>query len=133
INLIVYGLFPGAHCKDIGCPGKLYVQEHGNLTMICSYDVSYKEHNKYWCKGSSFLQCTVLNDTKQTVSSTTNPWISISDIKKKTAFYIPMNNVRQEDKGRYWCDVSVIFTDKNCPVDITMKKGKNPNSSVNVL
>uniref|UniRef100_A0A8C9W9Y0 Immunoglobulin domain-containing protein n=1 Tax=Scleropages formosus TaxID=113540 RepID=A0A8C9W9Y0_SCLFO len=126
VNFVEHCLSLGAHCNYISCPVELRVKEHGSLTIECSYDKSYKNKDKYWCKGRRFWDCTILEDTR---SSKNNHRISISDDKKKT-YSVTMNDLTENDNGTYWCGIELFLKDKNCQMDIVVEKDLRINSNV---
>ncbi|XP_030621220.1 polymeric immunoglobulin receptor-like [Chanos chanos] len=73
------------------------------LTIPCFYEHKYKDHVKYWCKGSNWDYCT-------TLARTGSPEISqviIRDYPFQNVFTVTMKNLRGVDSNKYWCAVEI--------------------------
>nr|XP_023672110.1 polymeric immunoglobulin receptor-like [Paramormyrops kingsleyae] len=80
------------------------VQSGGSVTIPCSYDNTYKQQVKYWCKGSNWSSCT---PKVRTDSPKISNEMSISDNPTKQVFTVTINNLNIGDSGSYWCGVEI--------------------------
>nr|XP_023662365.1 polymeric immunoglobulin receptor-like isoform X2 [Paramormyrops kingsleyae] len=80
------------------------VQRGGSLTIPCFYDNIYRQHKKYWCKGSDWSSCTPIVRTNYPKKSGE---VSIRNDPVKRVFNVTMNNLTTGDSGYYWCGVDI--------------------------
>uniref|UniRef100_A0A3B3RBT7 Ig-like domain-containing protein n=1 Tax=Paramormyrops kingsleyae TaxID=1676925 RepID=A0A3B3RBT7_9TELE len=84
---------------------RVTVQSGGSVTIPCLYEDIYKNHVKYWCRGSDWRSCTTI---VRTDSPQKKGDVSIRDDPEQRFFTVTMNNLRTGDSGYYWCSVEII-------------------------
>uniref|UniRef100_A0A674A0I8 Polymeric immunoglobulin receptor-like n=1 Tax=Salmo trutta TaxID=8032 RepID=A0A674A0I8_SALTR len=78
------------------------VKKGGFITIPCLYDLIYRNHVKYWCRGYYWLVCsTVVHTDHQKTSGNT----SISDDINQQIFTVTMRRLSSSDSEYYWCFV----------------------------
>lgn len=80
------------------------VKAGGSISIPCLYDLRYRNHVKYLCKGHFFLSCTILVQTNQPQSSSER--FSIYDDTNQTTFTVTIRDLSKRDKY-YWCAVEI--------------------------
>ncbi|XP_048867237.1 polymeric immunoglobulin receptor-like isoform X5 [Brienomyrus brachyistius] len=79
------------------------VQRGGTVTIPCFYDVGYKTHMKYWCRGNKSDSCTPIVDT----DSPQEGKVSVRDNPDQRVFTVTINNLTAGDSDKYWCRVKI--------------------------
>ncbi|XP_078098258.1 polymeric immunoglobulin receptor-like [Mustelus asterias] len=72
------------------------------ITIDCHYDVWYRSHVKYWCRGWT-RQCDVVAATNRQ-----NGRISITENKTQGVFVVTMKDLRSGDAGWYSCGIEEL-------------------------
>uniref|UniRef100_A0A3B3Q8P8 Ig-like domain-containing protein n=1 Tax=Paramormyrops kingsleyae TaxID=1676925 RepID=A0A3B3Q8P8_9TELE len=80
------------------------VSRGGSVTIPCSYDNIYQQHEKYWCRGSDWSSCTTI---VRTDSPQKKDEVSIRDDPDQRVFIVTMNNLKTGNSGYYWCGVEI--------------------------
>nr|XP_023662368.1 polymeric immunoglobulin receptor-like [Paramormyrops kingsleyae] len=83
---------------------KVSAQRGGSVTIPCSYDNIYQQHEKYWCRGSDWSSCTTI---VRTDSPQKKDEVSIRDDPDQRVFIVTMNNLKTGNSGYYWCGVEI--------------------------
>ncbi|XP_023664601.2 uncharacterized protein [Paramormyrops kingsleyae] len=71
-------------------------QEEENVTIPCSYDNKYADHQKLWCR-ESMASCFSQRDR-----------MSVTDYPDQGVFTVTMSSLQRHDSGRYWCAVQAV-------------------------
>ncbi|KAK1172188.1 CMRF35-like molecule 8 [Acipenser oxyrinchus oxyrinchus] len=77
----------------------------GSVNVPCHYDVKYRDHVKYWCKGYQWTYCDILKQTDSTHHDSDK--ISISDDRTGGVFIVTMRRLDKEDTAWYWCAIKL--------------------------
>ncbi|XP_048866451.1 polymeric immunoglobulin receptor-like [Brienomyrus brachyistius] len=82
----------------------LTAQSGESLTIPCFYHQKYKDHVKYWCRGSNWNYCSTLArfDSNQPAGK-----VSLSDDPAHLVFNVTMRNLETRDSDIYWCAVEI--------------------------
>ncbi|XP_041102510.1 polymeric immunoglobulin receptor-like [Polyodon spathula] len=102
----------------------------GSVSVPCHYDVKYRDHVKYWCKGYQWTYCDILKQTDSPHSA--NDKISISDDRTGGVFIVTMRRLEKEDAAWYWCAIKLGGTkeaDQYFYLHLTVTEG-TPSLSV---
>ncbi len=95
-------LFSGSH-SNIITVSKVSVKAGGSVSIPCLYELPYRNHVKYLCKGKYWTFCSYKVKTNQFDNSGKS---SISDDPDQRVFTVTINNLTAEDH-RYWCAVEI--------------------------
>ncbi|XP_048866409.1 CMRF35-like molecule 8 [Brienomyrus brachyistius] len=78
----------------------------GSVTIPCYYDQKYKDHVKYWCRGSNWMYCSTVarSDSPQMTGE-----VSVSDDPAHLVFNVTMRNLQETDSDTYWCAIWIPF------------------------
>uniref|UniRef100_A0A670JAW1 Immunoglobulin domain-containing protein n=1 Tax=Podarcis muralis TaxID=64176 RepID=A0A670JAW1_PODMU len=110
--LLTWVLLPGC-MSDLTGPEALSGFLGRSLAVRCKYDVGFRKHVKYWCKGSPWSSCEI--DGQQTF---------IKDNHSRLEFTVRLENLTQEDAGIYWCGIERTGSDPGFRVNITVLPGE---------
>ncbi|XP_034960283.1 CMRF35-like molecule 1 isoform X2 [Zootoca vivipara] len=91
-----------------------------SLSVICKYDVGFKKHVKYWCKGSPWSYCTIVVRTTGSEEEKMASRIFIKDNHAGLEFTVRLENLKEQDAGIYWCGIERTGSDYGFPVNITV-------------
>ncbi|XP_034960282.1 CMRF35-like molecule 1 isoform X1 [Zootoca vivipara] len=94
-----------------------------SLSVICKYDVGFKKHVKYWCKGSPWSYCTIVVRTTGSEEEKMASRIFIKDNHAGLEFTVRLENLKEQDAGIYWCGIERTGSDYGFPVNITVLPG----------
>uniref|UniRef100_A0A670JA24 Ig-like domain-containing protein n=1 Tax=Podarcis muralis TaxID=64176 RepID=A0A670JA24_PODMU len=81
-----------------------------SLAVRCKYDVGFRKHVKYWCKGSPWSSCEIVVRTTGS---------------EEERMAIRLENLTQEDAGIYWCGIERTGSDPGFRVNITVLPGES--------
>ncbi|XP_036373585.1 polymeric immunoglobulin receptor-like [Megalops cyprinoides] len=99
---------------------RLSVKRGGSVTIPCFYDQKYKDHVKYWCKGSMWSLCSI-------IVRSTDPQraqVSITDDPAQQVFTVTLRNLEKWESGSYWCGVRVGWkAEDRANVHLNVNKG----------
>ncbi|KAI3363262.1 hypothetical protein L3Q82_011890 [Scortum barcoo] len=95
-------VFSGFHC-EISSVSKVSVKAGESITIPCRYELRYRDHVKYLCKGTYWTSCSIVVKTNQPHHSRI---FSISDDTKETIFTVTICDVTEKDTY-YWCAVEI--------------------------
>ncbi|XP_029110350.1 CMRF35-like molecule 8 [Scleropages formosus] len=75
-----------------------------SVTIPCVYEMRYKHHVKYWCKGFRWESCSTMvrSDSPQRKGD-----MSITYDPDQLVFAVTIMNVQEKDAGTYWCGVEI--------------------------
>ncbi|MGH0127005.1 UNVERIFIED_CONTAM: hypothetical protein FKN15_071428 [Acipenser sinensis] len=76
----------------------------GSIYIPCKYDLKYKAHVKYWCRGGQLDSCKILQRSNTTVGESEN--IIISD-KPRGVFIVTMKKLKKADSSGYCCAIEI--------------------------
>uniref|UniRef100_A0A4W3JJ35 Ig-like domain-containing protein n=1 Tax=Callorhinchus milii TaxID=7868 RepID=A0A4W3JJ35_CALMI len=79
----------------LGLPGE-------SVTVECQYDVHYRSHEKYWCKGLEQESCVILARIDGLQEEHISRKLFLTDNQTSGVFSVTMNELLMEDAGRYW-------------------------------
>ncbi|MGH0132090.1 UNVERIFIED_CONTAM: hypothetical protein FKN15_027711 [Acipenser sinensis] len=77
----------------------------GSVSVPCHYDVKYRDHVKYWCKGYQWTYCDILKQTDSPPCHSDK--ISISDDRTGGVFIVTMRRLEKNDTAWYWCAIKL--------------------------
>ncbi|KAK6490408.1 CMRF35-like molecule 3 [Huso huso] len=77
----------------------------GSVSVPCHYDMKYRDHVKYWCKGYQWTYCDILKQTDSPYRDSDK--ISISDDRTGGVFIVTMRRLDKEDTDWYWCAIKL--------------------------
>lgn len=112
----------GIQC-DITEVSKVSVKAGGSISIPCLYEPYYRDHEKYLCRGKSWLFCTIKVRTNMPQNSEK---FSIADDKNHTVFTVTINDVTQKNNGNWWCAVDRGIIDIGKKIQLSVTEGKNP-------
>ncbi|XP_018599709.2 polymeric immunoglobulin receptor-like [Scleropages formosus] len=100
--LLIFTSLPGNNC--VRTLEKITVQRGGSVIIPCLYEQKYKDHVKYWCKGSMYTFCRTMvrSDSPQSKGD-----VSIADDPDQLVFTVTMRNLQEKDSDTYWCVVEI--------------------------
>ncbi|XP_060127036.1 CMRF35-like molecule 7 [Zootoca vivipara] len=119
--LLTWVLLPGC-MSDLNGPEALSGFLGRSLSVICKYDVGFKKHVKYWCKGS-WKDCTIVVRTTGSEEEKMASRIFIKDNQTRLEFTVRLENLKEQDAGIYWCAIERTGSDYGFPVNITVLPG----------
>ncbi|MGH0163777.1 UNVERIFIED_CONTAM: hypothetical protein FKN15_062280 [Acipenser sinensis] len=102
----------------------------GSVSVPCHYDVKYRDHVKYWCKGYQWTYCDILKQTDSPYRDSDK--ISISDDRTGGVFIVTMRRLDKQDTAWYWCAIKLGGTkeaDQHFYLYLTVTEG-TPGLSV---
>ncbi|MGH0163776.1 UNVERIFIED_CONTAM: hypothetical protein FKN15_062279 [Acipenser sinensis] len=76
----------------------------GSIYIPCKYDLKYKAHVKYWCRGGQLDSCKILQRSNTTVGESEN--IIIRD-KARGVFIVTMKKLKKADSSGYCCAIEI--------------------------
>ncbi|XP_030047679.1 CMRF35-like molecule 6 [Microcaecilia unicolor] len=100
---LILGLMPLLGClvlskKSPKCQRSDFSYEGDSLKVLCHYENKFRNSGKCWCK-------TVQRSCEPLVQATTEGRISMKDEYSNQRFTVTMQNLTQEDIGRYSCGI----------------------------
>lgn len=88
---------------QLSAPERVTGAYGGSVTVSCQYDLQFREHTKYWCKGKTYELCNIVVKTPKNRGSKRS---FIADDKETGVFTVNMTDLRKEDDGMYWCVIA---------------------------
>eukprot|EP00062_Callorhinchus_milii_P014191 gi/632963070/ref/XP_007897677.1/ PREDICTED: polymeric immunoglobulin receptor-like isoform X1 [Callorhinchus milii] len=109
----------------LGLPGE-------SVTVECQYDVHYRSHEKYWCKGLEQESCVILARIDGLQEEHISRKLFLTDNQTSGVFSVTMNELLMEDAGRYWCGIKITKFNIMVPVELNITDsaytvGSQPN------
>ncbi|KAK6490409.1 hypothetical protein HHUSO_G4937 [Huso huso] len=97
--------------------------EGGSVSVPCHYDLKYRDHVKYWCRGKSWELCEAVKRTDDPKRDEDK--VSISDDQTRGVFTVTMRRLEKTDKGWYWCAIKLIGnqTDEHAYIYLKVAQG----------
>uniref|UniRef100_A0A8C9UXP9 Immunoglobulin domain-containing protein n=1 Tax=Scleropages formosus TaxID=113540 RepID=A0A8C9UXP9_SCLFO len=91
----------------------LRAQSGESVTVPCFYDLEYKHHVKYWCKGFTRSSCTVMARSDSTQAEGK---MSVTDDPAHLVILVTMRDLQVKDTDWYWCgaEISGAVDDSAC-------------------
>ncbi|XP_009948505.1 PREDICTED: CMRF35-like molecule 3, partial [Leptosomus discolor] len=83
----------------------------GSVEVPCEYEPEMVDANKYWCRGSSWLSCSILVQTTAPGDEAWGDRVSLRDDPTQLVFMVTMEDLRVEDADQYWCGIQVAWYD----------------------
>ncbi|XP_059128059.1 CMRF35-like molecule 1 isoform X3 [Peromyscus eremicus] len=106
-------------------PDMVSGQEQGSLTVHCSYDSSWKNYKKYWCRGADWTTCKILIQTDASKRLVRKDRMSIRDDQTDFIVTVIMEDLRISDAGIYWCAIERFGHDPHFKVNVNIDPGKS--------
>ncbi|XP_036980404.1 polymeric immunoglobulin receptor-like [Acanthopagrus latus] len=100
ILVILTGL-TGIH--SITTVSKVSVKAGGSISIPCLYEPRYRNNLKYLCKGYDWISCSSAIKTDKQSSGR----FSISDDKIQRIVTVTIKDLKEQDRGDYWCAVDI--------------------------
>ncbi|KAF7249124.1 CMRF35-like molecule 1 [Varanus komodoensis] len=91
-----------------------------SLSVNCTYDRSYRNSVKYWCRGAKWSSCRTVVKTRGTEAEVKAQRTSIKDDHTHFQFTVRMENLTEQDADGYWCIIERSGVDLGTPVTITV-------------
>ncbi|XP_059128058.1 CMRF35-like molecule 1 isoform X2 [Peromyscus eremicus] len=101
-------------------PDMVSGQEQGSLTVHCSYDSSWKNYKKYWCRGADWTTCKILIQTDASKRLVRKDRMSIRDDQTDFIVTVIMEDLRISDAGIYWCAIERFGHDPHFKVNVNI-------------
>ncbi|KAM9639106.1 CMRF35-like molecule 6 isoform 3-T4 [Morphnus guianensis] len=119
-NLLVWIwiILPG--CWALRGPAEVSSFPGGSVEVPCEYEPKLVDANKYWCRGSSWLSCSILVQTTAPGDKARGDRVSLQDDPTRHVFVVTMENVTMEDGDQYWCGIQVAWYDPMFPVMVSV-------------
>uniref|UniRef100_A0A4W3JJ15 Ig-like domain-containing protein n=1 Tax=Callorhinchus milii TaxID=7868 RepID=A0A4W3JJ15_CALMI len=87
------------------------------VVVECHYETEkYRQHEKYWCRGSNHITCTVLARTRQQPRHQGR--VSIADNIADGVLSVAMEKLQADDTGQYWCGIYTVGFNPHFPVTV---------------
>ncbi|XP_068269662.1 CMRF35-like molecule 3, partial [Nyctibius grandis] len=102
-------LLPG--CWALRGPAEVSGSPGGSVEVPCEYEPALVDANKYWCRGSSWLSCSILVQTTAPGDEARGDRVSLRDDPAQHVFVVTMENLTVEDGDQYWCGIQVAWYD----------------------
>uniref|UniRef100_A0A8D2LD40 Immunoglobulin domain-containing protein n=1 Tax=Varanus komodoensis TaxID=61221 RepID=A0A8D2LD40_VARKO len=115
-------LFSGVTCSVSG-PSEQTGFLDRSLSVNCTYDRSYRNSVKYWCRGAKWSSCRTVVKTRGTEAEVKAQRTSIKDDHTHFQFTVRMENLTEQDADGYWCIIERSGVDLGTPVTITVLPG----------
>ncbi|XP_052612183.1 uncharacterized protein LOC128121498 [Peromyscus californicus insignis] len=101
-------------------PNMVRGQEQGSLTVRCPYDSSWKDYNKYWCRGADWSSCEIFIQTDASEQLVKKDCVSIRDDQTDFIVTVTMEDLRISDAGIYWCAIERTGRDPHFKVNVNI-------------
>ncbi|KAI1902081.1 hypothetical protein AGOR_G00041040 [Albula goreensis] len=93
----------------------------GSVSILCIYDLKYRDSVKFWCQGYYRNGCKVLAKTDSSSRTTENT--AISDDQTQGIFTVTMRNLMESDMGYYSCGIETENMANTNSVYVRVSKG----------
>ncbi|XP_075297005.1 CMRF35-like molecule 5 isoform X1 [Opisthocomus hoazin] len=111
-------LLPG--CWALQGPAEVSGFPGGSVEVPCEYTPELVDANKYWCRGSSWLFCSILIQTTAPGDRAWGDRVSLQDDPTQHLFVVTMENLTVEDGDQYWCGIQQAWYDPMFPVMVSV-------------
>ncbi|XP_009865576.1 PREDICTED: CMRF35-like molecule 7 [Apaloderma vittatum] len=91
-----------------------------SMKVPCEYEPELVNASKYWCRGSSWLTCSILVQTMAPGDEARGDRVSLQDDPARHMFVVTMDNLRVEDGDWYWCGIQVAGYDPMVSVMVSV-------------
>ncbi|XP_074871118.1 CMRF35-like molecule 7 [Carettochelys insculpta] len=127
-------LSPG--CWALTGPSEVSGPLGGSVSVQCQYSDEYQNHIKYWCKGTSWLYCSIVIQTD--TAEVAGDRVSIQDNHAQHTFTVTVKSLAPGDEDTYWCGINKRGFDKMLPVNVVIsaledmlrqKENSHPNKT----
>nr|XP_046253880.1 CMRF35-like molecule 7 [Scatophagus argus] len=88
---------------QLSAPEEVTAAYGGSVTVSCQYNLRFRNHTKYWCKGKRYELCAIVVKTPRNRQSDRS---SIADDKNAGVFTVTMTSLRESDDDMYWCVIA---------------------------
>lgn len=112
-------------CFSIRGPVSVRAPEKGFVKVRCHYKRGWETHVKWWCRGSRWVSCEILIQTRGSEQEEKKDLVSIKDSHTDCTFTVTMEGLRQNDSNIYWCGIQRLGPDLGTQVQLTVDPGKN--------
>ena len=113
-----------AGCWALQGPAEVSGFPGGSVEVPCEYTPELVDANKYWCRGSSWLFCSILVQTTAPGDKAWGDRVSLQDDPTQHLFVVTMENLTVEDGDQYWCGIQLAWYDPMFPVMVSVLPGK---------
>ncbi|KAM9119123.1 uncharacterized protein ACDP82_015617 [Pangshura tecta] len=111
-------LFPG--CWALTGPGEVSGPLGGSVSVQCQYDERYQNYKKYWCRGKSWLYCSIAVQTIGAEAEVKRGRVSIQDNRTQCTFTVTMESLALGDQDVYWCGIVISGYDEMFAVNVSV-------------
>ncbi|KAM6050381.1 CMRF35-like molecule 1 isoform 2-T2 [Chlamydotis macqueenii] len=101
-------------------PAKVSGFVGGSVEVPCEYKPKLVGANKYWCRGSLWLSCSILVQTTAPEDKAFRDRVSLQDDPARHIFVVTMQNLTVEDGDQYWCGIQVPGYDPMFLVNVSV-------------
>ncbi|XP_041050571.1 CMRF35-like molecule 1 [Carcharodon carcharias] len=77
-----------------------------SFELICNFDTSYHDYQKYWCRGYYQRSCNILVQTQGSERKSQDGRIKVRADNAKGELRVYMEQITENDKGWYWCGIA---------------------------
>ena len=112
-----------AGIHSITTVSKVSVKAGGSISIPCLYEPRYRNNLKYLCKGYDWISCSSAIKTDKQSSGR----FSISDDKIQRIVTVTIKDLKEQDRGDYWCAVDIKkLVDERKHFYLSVTGGKKP-------
>ncbi|XP_054702556.1 CMRF35-like molecule 6 isoform X1 [Grus americana] len=119
-RLLVWTLILLPGCWALQGPAEVSGFPGGSVEVPCEYEPELVDANKYWCRGRSWLSCSILVQTTAPGDKVLGDSVSIRDVPTRHMFVVTMENLTVEDGDQYWCGIQMAWYDPMFPVMVSV-------------
>ncbi|XP_076433907.1 CMRF35-like molecule 3 [Peromyscus maniculatus bairdii] len=101
-------------------PDMVRGQQQGSLTVLCPYDSSWKDYEKYWCQGADWSTCKILIQTDASEQLVKKDGVSIRDDQTDFIVTVTMEELSTSDADIYWCAIERTGYDPHFEVNVNI-------------
>ncbi|XP_064378710.1 CMRF35-like molecule 7 [Dromaius novaehollandiae] len=116
-------LLPG--CRALTGPAEASGPLGGTVSVPCAYRPELAGAVKYWCRGSSWLSCSVLVETTAGGDEARGDRVRLRDDRARHVFVVTMENLTAGDGDTYWCGVQLLWHDPMLRVAVSVLPAPN--------
>ncbi|XP_010118778.1 PREDICTED: CMRF35-like molecule 4, partial [Chlamydotis macqueenii] len=113
-------------CWALQGPTKVSGFVGGSVEVPCEYKPKLVGANKYSCRGSLWLSCSILVQTTAPEDKAFRDRVSLQDNPARHIFVVTMQNLTVEDGDQYWCGIQVPGYDPMFLVNVSVLPVRNP-------